>query len=95
MATKLRIKRDDQVVVISGNSMIENAVASLKQGAQDFLVKGRVTIADLIRAIENAIEKVVLVSERQKVEERLLESQQFTQSIIETAPTVHMQSERI
>jgi len=51
----------------TGNDDVSIAVQTMKEGAQDFLVKGNYTKELLYRAIANAIEKVVL---RRTIEEQ-------------------------
>jgi signal transduction histidine kinase len=56
LATLQESKLDVPLVVVSGTVQEENAVAVLKAGAQDFLVKGRLT--RLIPAIEREMQDV-------------------------------------
>src|SRR5690606_33369667 len=55
------------VVMLTGSGDHETAVQAMKAGAQDYLVKGRVTGDSLFRSIRNAVEKVRL---RRKIEEQ-------------------------
>lgn len=48
------------VVMLTGHGNEEVAVQALKQGAQDYLVKGRITGEDMRRAVHAAIDKIVL-----------------------------------
>ena len=45
------------IAMLTGNEEQDAAIAALKGGAQDYLVKGTVTGKGLVRAIDNAIEK--------------------------------------
>src|SRR5581483_7813536 len=55
------------VVMLTGQGSETVAVEALKQGAQDYLVKGRVSGEDLRRVVHAAVEKVRL---RRQVEEQ-------------------------
>ena len=55
------------IVVITGREDDSLAVASLQHGAQDYVVKGSVTGAGLVRVVENAIEKFHI---RRELEEK-------------------------
>lgn len=59
------------IVILSGVDSIENALETTRRGAQDYLVKNRATAADLVRAIENAIEKVRLFQEKEAAAEKI------------------------
>ena len=58
------------VIVLTGQGSEAVAVAAMKGGAQDYLLKGAVARERLQHAVHNAIEKVAL---RRKVEERTAE----------------------
>ena len=49
------------VIVLTGQGSESVAVEAMKNGAQDYLLKGTMTAASLLRAVENAIEKVTLL----------------------------------
>ncbi|NWJ96137.1 MAG: response regulator [Chloroflexi bacterium] len=55
------------VVMLTGQGSEAVAVEAMKNGAQDYLIKGKLTPENLQRAIDNAIEKVFI---RQKLEEQ-------------------------
>ncbi|MGL4460700.1 MAG: response regulator [Planctomycetia bacterium] len=48
------------VVMVTGQGDETVAVEAMRRGVQDYLVKDRVTKADLLRAVENTMEKVRL-----------------------------------
>ncbi|MFN7930721.1 MAG: response regulator [Blastocatellia bacterium] len=54
------------VVMLTGTDDATVAVAAMKRGAQDYLVKGRFTAADLRRAVSNAMEKAALINEQRR-----------------------------
>ncbi|BDI32386.1 hypothetical protein CCAX7_44370 [Capsulimonas corticalis] len=63
------------VVILTGSGAVtETAVLALKNGAQDYLVKERLTSAGITLAIENAVEKVSLRQELRKAEARFRSS---------------------
>jgi signal transduction histidine kinase len=49
------------VIVLTGQGSESVAVEAMKNGAQDYLLKGTMTPASLLRAVENAIQKVTLL----------------------------------
>ncbi|MBI1247592.1 response regulator [bacterium] len=67
---------DVPIIAISGNGNEHVAVESLKLGAQDYLVKGTLTVEAVQRALSNAIEKVTLA---RKLAVSMKELQEFTQ----------------
>ena len=62
-------------IIISGTIGEETAVAALKAGAHDFLVKGR--LARLIPAIERELADVAARRDRARLEEQLQQSQKM------------------
>jgi signal transduction histidine kinase len=60
------------VIVLTGQGNEAVAVEAMKNGAQDYLLKGSMSRDDLERAVQNAIEKVAL---RRKIDERTAELQ--------------------
>ena len=49
------------VIVLTGQGSESIAVEAMKNGAQDYLLKSTMTAASLLRAVENAIQKVTLL----------------------------------
>ena len=60
------------VVVLTGNDDDETALHSLQNGAQDYLVKGRVDTDNLSRSIRYAVERSRLEQERKELEWQML-----------------------
>src|SRR4051812_48364392 len=71
--------RDMPFIIVSGTIGEETAVASLKAGACDFLVKGR--LARLIPAIERELREVDLRSERARAHAALQEQLRQAQKL--------------
>jgi light-regulated signal transduction histidine kinase (bacteriophytochrome) len=73
------------VVVLTGVSHEAIAVKAMKSGAQDYLVKGNITTANLHRAIQNAIERVELLqtveTQRHDLEQKNQELQTFAYAL--------------
>ena len=67
------------IVVLTGNSDEQMALAAIQQGAQDYLVKGQIEKNMLVRSIKYAIE-------RKQTEEALRSSQQIIEGIINAIP---------
>ena len=67
------------IVVLTGNSDEQMALAAIQQGAQDYLVKGQIEKNMLVRSIKYAIE-------RKQTEEALRASQQIIEGIINAIP---------
>ncbi len=72
---------DTPVVMMTGLDDEETAIAALRMGAQDYLVKGQIDSGSLLRSIRYAIE-------RRRVEENLWSSRQFIQRVTEAAPNI-------
>src|SRR6476660_3539623 len=54
------------VIVLTGQGNESIAVEAMKNGAQDYLLKSTMTVASLLRAVENAIQKVTLLRGMQR-----------------------------
>jgi PAS domain S-box-containing protein len=80
MATFERLKphvHDVPIIVLSGSDDETLAVRAVREGAQDYLVKGRIDGHALVRAITYAIE-------RHHIEERLQESEKHYKFLLES-----------
>jgi CheY-like chemotaxis protein len=55
------------VVVLTGISDAELGLASVKSGAQDYLVKNEITPALLLRSMQYAIERLLIVREKEQL----------------------------
>ena len=73
------------VVMLTGLSSEQVAVEALKSGAQDYLVKDRITADSLSMALENAMERVSLIralrSERDRLARSLAEKEVLIQEV--------------
>ena len=70
---------DRPIVVLTGNDDEELALEAMRNGAQDYLVKGNADLDSISRSIRYAIE-------RKKASEELRESHAFNQSLLATTP---------
>ena len=59
------------VILLTGRGDESLAVEAMKRGAQDYLVKGRITAETLTRAVQHAVEKVALQAEVRRAYSRL------------------------
>ena len=59
------------VILLTGRGDEALAVEAMKRGAQDYLVKGRITAETLTRAVQHAVEKVTLQAEVRRAYSRL------------------------
>lgn len=62
------------VVVVTGSADRRLGVAAIHAGAQDFISKEALNPESLTRAVDNAIERYVLLAERGRMEQALRES---------------------
>lgn len=67
------------LVVLTGTDDGELAAAALQDGAQDYLVKGQIDARGLVRAIRYAIERKMMETEREAVEQALFEAKERAQ----------------
>jgi PAS domain S-box-containing protein len=70
---------DAPIIVLSGSDDETLAVRAVREGAQDYLVKGHIDGHGLVRAITYAIE-------RHRVEQKLISSEAFYHSLVENLP---------
>jgi PAS domain S-box-containing protein len=89
------------VVMLTGSGDDGIAVAALRGGADDYLIKGEITADGLRRAIENAVEKCRLrkerhaaIAERKRVEQALRESDERFRLALEHAPILVFTQDR-
>ncbi len=75
------------VVVITGTDK-RSGPELLRAGAQDFLGKSWTTAESLTRAVENAIDRFALLTERKQVEEQLRASEARFRQIANTMPQI-------
>lgn len=74
------------LVMLSGSENIEIAVETIRSGAQDFLVKNRASAADLVRAVNNAIEKVRLFQEKMLAVKAIRDSEEKYRLLFDHTP---------
>ena len=74
------------VIVLTGNNANETGDASVRDGAQDFLVKGQVDERELRRAIHFALERHRLLRQHLQAMEALEDSQREMSVILESTP---------
>jgi PAS domain S-box-containing protein len=73
------------IVVLTGLDDEGFALKAVREGAQDYLVKGQFDGNFLVRSMRYAIERQRLVKERQAAEESLKASQEYAQNIIDSS----------
>ena len=69
--------QDVPIIVLSGSDDENLAITAVREGAQDYLVKGRIDSHSLVRSITYAIE-------RHRVERRLQESEKHYKFLLES-----------
>lgn len=79
-------KHNIPIVMLSGSGSIEIAVETMRLGAHDYLVKGRATADDLIRAVINAIEKVRLYREKEFITKKIQISEERYRLLFDNTP---------
>lgn len=76
------------LVMLTGHGNETIAVEAMKRGAQDYLIKGQLTAAGLLRAVHNAVEKVALwrtIDEQRRELERLYDGEKKRRGELENA----------
>ncbi len=68
---------DVPIVVLTGYSDEAFALSALREGAEDYLIKGQFTGKELVRAIGYAIERHRLLTEQRRLEAQLRHSQKI------------------
>jgi PAS domain S-box-containing protein len=76
------------VIMLTGQGDETIAVQAIKQGAEDYLVKGQTSANKLRLVVQNAIKNAQLRQQLQQSESRRQESQQFIQEIANTTPGI-------
>lgn len=71
------------VVMVTGYGSEDVAIQAMKKGAQDYLVKGQITRKQLVRAINNSIEKVTLRRQLEGVHRQLVAERAVTRDFVE------------
>ncbi len=71
------------IVMISGRGDESVAVQAIKSGAEDYLVKNRITPAELCAALRSAIENAELRATLQQTERALKESEQRYRAVVQ------------
>jgi PAS domain S-box-containing protein len=77
---------DIPLIIVSGVIGEEMAVACMRQGAQDYVMKGN--LPRLVPAIERELKEAESRSQRKQVEQKLLEEKTYVNSIVQTAQTI-------
>ena len=77
---------DYALVVLTGTDDATVAVACMKQGAHDFLTKGRFSAHELRRTVANSLDKVALRRQIQTQQLALQENRELSRTLIRTIP---------
>ena len=75
LARIMEFNRDLPVIMVTGSGDEEIAVAALKNGAMDYLVKGSITQDGLRRSIINAMEKASMREKLERQRAQLIEAE--------------------
>ncbi len=78
-------EREEAVIVISGEDVIDAAIGALRRGADDFLRKPY-HVAQLQRAVESALHKTALERNNRAMAERLQASERLHRYLVESSP---------
>jgi two-component system cell cycle sensor histidine kinase/response regulator CckA len=76
---------DVPIVVLTGLNDEEFAIKAVREGAEDYLVKGQIGGALMVRSVRYAIERHRLMNDRKRAEEALLASQEYALNIINSS----------
>lgn len=74
------------VIVLTGLSDEATGLQAVKEGAQDYLIKGQIDTNILVRTIKHSIERLKHLTERKKKEEALQKSEAKFRNIIDSSP---------
>src|SRR6185369_5745384 len=77
---------DIPFIVVSGSIGEETAVAAMKQGASDYLLKDR--LARLGQAVANTLKQTELRNEKRRVEDELRDNEKKFRALAETTPSL-------
>jgi diguanylate cyclase (GGDEF)-like protein/PAS domain S-box-containing protein len=78
-------QREEAVVMISGEDGIDAAIGALRRGADDF-VRKPYHVAQLQRAVQNALHKTALERANQAMSQRLRASERLHRYLVESSP---------
>ncbi len=81
--------RDLPFIIVSGSIGEEMAVAALRSGAHDFMLKGN--LARLLPAIQRELEEAQIRRERRQAAEEARRAVKFFEAVIETANVIFLQ----
>jgi len=66
-----RRSAETPVIIVSGNSMLDDAIESMRQGAWDYLLKPIDDMSRLVRAVERALERSQLIIKNRHYREEI------------------------
>lgn len=78
-------QREEAVIMISGEDAIDAVIGALRRGADDF-VRKPYHVAQLQRAVQNALHKTVLERANRAMSERLRASERLHRFLVENSP---------
>lgn len=81
--------RDLPFIIISGSIGEEMAIAALRGGVQDFMLKGN--LARLVPAVERELSEARTRRERRQAEQKAREAMHFFETVVETANVIYLQ----
>lgn len=89
-----RIIRNVPAIVLTGDDDEELALTALRNGAQDYLVKGHIDLAILDKSVRHALERHRMYMERMKAEMSLKEAVESTNRMLEALDATNEQLEK-